>query len=291
MGQYEPLFAINAKHTYFFNHVCQALDWVPTQATRQTMDNLGMLFRTQAGGMTVFFDPRYQEAVSLFAAQMASDQDSFFFKLYSKDPFFLNYTNLPETDTDTVIFLDSAKAQGSNSGALRLHGTAFVSKASIVALSNLKNTPILTRNDRGAPPICILRICMVGEKVCPMDAKGNIRPQSFCIHFQPRHTYWKYYITGPLAEKKISILDKTGQWSFGQTSSIEATVSQPTAAFISNTPIPLGQRTQTHFLLKLHTPKAEKVLIKKLPAAPINILHREKRGKKEILVSEIFINS
>jgi hypothetical protein len=255
------------------------------------MDNLGMLFRTHAGGMTVFFDPARQEAVSLFSAQVEPWQDSFFFKLYSKDPFFMNYTDLPQTGNDRVIFLDSTKAQSNDDGSLRLHKSAFVNETSIINLSDIGDTPILDRSDRGSPPLCVLRICVAGEKACPVDPKGRIRALSFCINFHCQQTYWKYYVTGSLAGKKISIRDKTEQWSFGHSSSMDLPDSRPTVAFISNKPIPLVERPQTDFQLRLHTPKAEKVMISRLPAAPVNILHREKRGTKEILVSEIFINS
>lgn len=291
MGPYDSLLDIQATHDYFADQICRPLDWVPAAATRQTMDNLGMLLRRRPGGVALYFDQSQSEALSLFAAQSEAGQSSFYFKLYSTDPFFVNYTDLPEVKAGMFLCLDSATAKADGSGGLRLHKSAFVSEQSLMPLVDLADARVLTRHDRGSPPLCVVRIRLVGKKGCPLDPGGGIHPQSYRICFSRRSTFWKYYITGALAKKKVSIQDKGDQWVFDAAPSGNVALSQPVSAFMSKKPIPLAQAPNFHFQLRLHAVKAGKVMINRLPSAPVNILHREKRGAKEILVSEIFINS
>lgn len=291
MGPYQRLFEIDVCHAYFSDNRCQQLEWQPAHATRKTMANLGMLFRPYCGGMAVYYTPQRRQAMALFAAQSEPDAPGFYFKAYARDPFFMNYSRLPECHSEEQLCVDSAHAVAERSEGLRLHTQEFVSNQDRALLSDLWNNDILVRQDKGTPPLCVVHIRPVGKSNSPMDAKGNLHPQSYRIYFDHRCTYWKYFILGPLANKPVSVWDMDNKWKFDRVAPKVGTFSGPAMTFISNAPIPLRQIPTNTFQLRIRATDVEKVMIKKLPSAPINILHHEKRGADVISISEIFINS
>lgn len=287
MGRYQPLFHITVRHPYFDNEICRDLLWEPPRQTRRAMANLGLLFRADDTGMTVHYDNHRLEALALLAGQAGSDTPGLFFKAYAKDPFFMNYTDLPDIEKDRLRFVDTSRAVTEKSGQIRLHENAVVSDQDSSRLSELRADSILVRRDLGSPPVCVVQIRPVGKNYSPLDSKGNVHPRSYRICFDQRRTFWKYFIVGPLAARKISIEDVDQKWRFDR---IEAAAKGPAAAFISKRPIPLTQTPDKNFQLKVHGAHADKVVIQKLPAAPIDMLHREQRGAEAVYVSEIYIH-
>lgn len=291
MGFYQPLFHITVRHPYFGDDICRDLQWEPSGPTRQAMANLGMLFRSDAAGMTVHYDSHRQEALALLADQAGSDIPGLFFKAYSKDPFFMNYTDLPDLQTDRLRLVDTSRAVPEKSGQIRLHKKAVVCDQDSARLSELRADSVLERRDLGSPPVCVVHIRPVGKRNTPLDPEGKVHTRSYCIGFDQRRTFWKYYVIGPLAARKISIEDADQKWRFERTDAAAISARGPAAVFISQKPIPLTQTPDNHFQLKLHGAQAYKVIIQKLPAAPVNILHREQRGSETVYVSEIYVHS
>lgn len=291
MGLYKPLFHITARHPYFGDKVCRDLQWEPSLPTRQAMANLGMLFRSDATGMSVHYDSHRQEALALLAGQAGSDTPGLFFRAYTKDPFFMNYTDLPDLQKDRLRFVDTSNGVAETSGHIRLHPKGVLSDLDSARLSNLRADSIIVRRDLGSPPVCIVHIRPVDERNTPLDPEGKIHIRSYCICFGQRHTFWKYFVLGPLAARKISIEDVDHQWRFDRTDDADIADKGPAAAFISNRSIPMTQAPDNHFQLKLHGAHADKVVIQRLPVAPVDILHREKHGAETVYVSEIYIHS
>lgn len=291
MGPYKRLFEINAHHSFFADNVCRRLEWVPTATTRQTMANLGILARSDAGGMTFYYDTERRQALELFAAQAGPDPEGFFFKVYTRDPYFMNYTDLPESDKEKLFYVDTRQAVAEASGDFRLHRQAHLPDLERVSFSSLWESGLLTRQDRGTPPICVIHVRPVGEDSSPMDAKGNVHAKTYRLSFDQRRTYWKYCVLGPLAGKAVWVQDTNGKWTFDQTEPPALDGNRPALAFISNSPIPLRQIPDVNFQLKHHAADVDKVMINKLPVAPVNMLHREKRGSEDVFISEIFIHS
>lgn len=290
MGLYQPLFHITARHPYFGDDICRDLQWEPSRPTRQAMANLDLLFRADDTGMTVHYDSHRLEALALLAGQAGSDTPGLFFKAYAKDPFFMNYTDLPDLQKDRLRFLDTSRAVTEKSEQIRLHKTAVVSDQDSARLSELRADSILVRRDLGSPPVCVVQIRPAGKKNSPLDPGGNVHTRSYYICFGQRRTFWKYFVVGPLAARKISIEDADQKWRFDRTDAAGIAARGPVAAFISKRPIPLTQAPDNHFQLKVHGAHSDKVVIQKLPAAPVDILHREQRGSEAVYVSEIYIH-
>ncbi|MBT8339632.1 MAG: hypothetical protein HKP58_09425 [Desulfatitalea sp.] len=291
MGAYRLLFEITVCHPYFPDNSCRHLQWEPARATLETMSNLGMLFRPFSNGMAVYSDPGRRDAMALFAAQTEPDAPGFYFKAYVQDPFFTNYTQLPDIPEGRLLCVDTARAVAEPSGAFRLHPQAVVSDGDSTPLAYLWDKHVLVRRDKGAAPLCVFHIRPVGQDTSPMDAKGDLYPRTYRVYFDHRRTYWKYVVLGPLATQTVVVRDKDNHWTFDPVPANGIAGSRPAVAFLSNDPIPLKQIPNHTFQLKLRTADVEKVMMARLPVAPVNMLHREKRGAEVISISEIFINS
>lgn len=291
MGLYQPLFHITVRHPYFYDNICRDLHWEPSGPTRQAMANLGMLFRSDATGVTVHYDSHRQEALALFADQAVLDTPGLFFKAYTQNPFFMNFTDLPELQKDRLRLVDTSRAVSEKSGQIRLHQKAVVCDQDSARISELRTDSVLECRDLGSPPVCVVHIRPVGKRNTPLDPEGKVHTRSYLIGFGQRRTLWKYYVLGPLAAHNIFIEDVDNKWRFECTDATTISAKGPTTAFISKKPIPLTQTPAYHFQLKLRGARAEKVVIQKLPAAPVNILHREQPDAKAVYVSEIYIHS
>jgi hypothetical protein len=290
LNPYQPFFFVTAKHPYFVNEKCRGLLWEPSGPTRHAMANMGMLFRSDSTGMTVYHDRRRNEALALLAGRVDADSPRFYFKAYAKNPYFFNFTNLPDLQANRLRYVDNSRAVAEKNKEIRLHKRAVVSDRDSALMSSLWDDGVLTAKDLGSLPLCVIHIRPVGYKNSPYDAMGKVRTRSYRICFDQRRTYWKYYVFGPLATQKIFIEDADNQCGFNKMEASEVSSQGPSVAFISKTPIPLRQKPHHYFQLKLHGPHTDKVIIPKLPAAPVNILHREKRGSGTVYISEIFIH-
>lgn len=291
MSPYQPFFFITAEHPYFVDEKCRDLRWEPSGPTRQAMANLGMLFRSDNSGMTVYHDQRRKEALALLAAQVESDTPGFYFKAYANNPYFFNFTDLPDLQADRLRYVDNSRAITEKTKEIRLHKKAVLSDRDSALMSGLWDEGVLTTEDLGSLPLCVIHIRPAGHKNSPYGPKGKVHAQSYRICFSQRRTYWKYYVFGPLATRDIFIEDVDHQRRFNRVDVTEVSGQGPAAAFISKTPIPLRQTPDNYFQLKLHGTPADKVVISKLPVAPVNMLHREERGTGAVYISEIFIHS
>lgn len=255
------------------------------------MANLGMLFQSDNTGMAVYHDRSKKRALALLADQFESDTPGFYFKTYAKNPYFFNFTDLPDLRVDRLRYVDNTSAITKKTKEIRLHKEAVLSGRDSAFLSGLLKDGVLTMEDLGSLPLCVIHIHPVGHKNSPFDPKGNVHTRSYRICFDQRRTYWKYYVFGPLATQNIFIEDAGNQWEFDKVEAAEVTSQCPSVAFISKMPIPFRQTPDNYFQLKLHGVHTDKVIISKLPVAPVNILHREKRGTRAVYISEIFIHS
>ena len=290
IGPFRRFFDISVSHSFFGDAICRRLKWVPTAATWHTMDNTGMLFRTLAGGMAVYCDTRREQAMALFAAQADTHASGLVFKAYAGDPFFKLYTDYPQTGAEDLLYLDTDHSGRDPSGVIRLHPKPLVSEQEMVPLDKLYGQGVLTRNDRGTPPVLVVRINPVGGDASPMDPKGAIRQRRYRINFDSRRTYWKYYVLGPPATQAVFIVDPDRQWNFDPAPGDPIVGDRPAAAFISSAPIPWREIPAARFQLKIVSGQREKIIIQRLPVAPVNRVYRDSHNFGKAMISEIFIH-
>ena len=291
IGPFRRCFEIKVQHAFYSDNICRRLKWVPTVGTRQTLDNMGMLLRVIHGGLVVYYDTRRKPAMALSAAQADTGASGLVFKAYAGDPFFQIYTAYPESDNGNLLYLDSTNTAKDKSGAVRLHPKPFVSDREMVSFAKLHSDGVVTRWDLGTPPVLVVCIHPVGHGESPMDSRGNIKYKQYRIHFDKRRTYWKYYVQGPLAAKEVIVVDPERQWVFDQLSADPIVGDCPSVAFISDAPIPLQEVQDRNFQLKLIAGKREKVMIQRLPVAPVDRVHRDTDKFGRAMISEIFIHS
>ena len=291
IGPFRRFFKIRVHHAFFADNICRRLEWVPTVGTRQALDNMGMLFRVTHGGPVVYYDTRRKPAMALSAAQADNGTSGLVFKAYAGDPFFQIYTAYPKSGNGSLLYLDSANTAKDKSGAVRLHPKPFVSDREMVSFAKLHSDDVVTRWDQGAPPVLVVCIHPAGHRESPMDSKGNIESKRYRIQFDNRRTYWKYYVLGPLAAKAVTVVDLERQWIFDQVATDPIVGGRPSVAFISDASIPLQEVSDRKFQLKHIAGKREKVMIQRLPVAPVDRVHRGTSKRGEAMISEIFIHS
>lgn len=293
MGPYAPLFRIDMHHAYFADRRCRHLAWGTGPGSKAMLDNLGLLFRVDDHGAAVYYDTGRTDALSLFALQAGGGESDLFFKIYSGDPYFLNYTDLPGYSKNSVIYLDAGHAVADSGEDFRLHSQPYVSAQEHEPLPALPDHCGLTRNDRGAPPLGVIRIPLVGDPRCPLDPKGNIQPKCYRAGFQSRCTHWKYNVCGHWSSEPILVEDADHQWKFKALPAQKTSGTDGMRSFMSSAPIPLQHEPVYTFQLKLKlkSKAAARLLIKKLPVAPVNMVHRETFGGKMVYTSEIFIHA
>jgi hypothetical protein len=290
IGPFRRFFDISVSHSFFGDAICRRLKWVPTAAAWQTMDNTGMLFRTIEGGMAVYWDTCRKQAMALLAAQADNHVSGLVFKAYAGDPVFKLYTDYPQTGAEDLLFLGTDHTGSDRSGVIRLHPKPLISDQEMVPLDKLHEWGVLNRNDRGTPPVLVVRINPVGGDESPMDPKGAIRQRHYRINFDSRRTYWKYYVLGPPATQAVFIVDPDRQCNFDRAPIDPIVGDRPAAAFISSAPIPLREIPVARFQLKIASGKREKIIIQRLPVAPVNRVYRDLHNFGKAMISEIFIH-
>lgn len=291
MGPFQLLFMIHASHPYFADRQCRSMRWEPAVQTRKAMADLGLLFRTTPSSIAIYYDPDRMDALKMFAFQKPFNEAGFFFKVYAQDPFFMNYTEWPETWGPQPLYLNTSRSTAVAPNGYRLDISLQGGRPDAPESAALPDKGILTHQDLGTPPICIVHIPLTGAPPCPLNASGHVHGRVYHLAFDQRRTFWKYFIMGPLAKKPVTIGDKANRYNFNPTSVRELQTSLPALAFISDAPIAIEQTSKADFQLRLKTSDGDKVIIKRLPTAPIQILHREKRATEEVFISEIFIHS
>ena len=272
MGNYKLLFSVSFTHQYFrdkgFN-VCVE----PSGDLQRFIANTGLLLQRKSDGILLYYDDTMVE--TLLAYQKDNpDGVVFDFIAYTPDPAFYNYTKLPET-MSLMVF----------------ENTVLQSKNDITVLQPSAN-PIeksLYNSGNSAVSICAVRISAnAGPGL--FDKNGEITPRAFSIHFESRETYWKYLIKKEHSVKDVIIEDYKQKITFSKKDDAYHVAGVVYQVVMSDNPLPLVLKSENIFQLKEKNGNKCRVLMKRLPAASPAVVHKGKKGKQDIQVSEIFIN-
>ena len=115
MGRYMPLFSIEVEHGFFMDGRCQHLEFVPSPQTRQVIRNVGLLARFLENSIHVFYDRSNIEGLRLYASS-AERPLSLSFKVFSRDPFFSNYTEPDIYMDNSILYFHNQEAKTEDTG-------------------------------------------------------------------------------------------------------------------------------------------------------------------------------
>jgi hypothetical protein len=284
MSNYMLLFRISIRHPYYLSGFARELGFFPTPHTRKIMAGAGLILKKEDSGISMFFNQARTDALKLYASDPL-EPFCFNFKVYSRDPFFENFTELPFSKKTSILFFESKKASLQANGDYRLTRDEQVFQSDLKEIDSKVIMPMLTRSEKMIRPLCIISIDPNAPKGSLFDSK------SYYLEFCARKTFWKYYLLGKYTKENLSILDLDNQIIFIQKENELLPDNNGALVFESDKSIPLTQRPSRHFQLKKIDSKNSRVLVKRLPVASSDQINRRinKDNNKEY-VSEIFIN-
>ncbi len=289
MGSYLQLFSIEVEHMFFYNGLCPNLDFVPTHQTNNTLINAGLLTRKSLNGINLFYDEDRVDVLQLCASE-AGGSLNLEFKVFARDPLFVNYTEPLYFKEDSILFFYNKDANIDTSGKVRLHDREYVSEMNFVKLGSPLITDVLNRKEKLVKPVFIVNIGDEEEESSLFDENLNVSPKKYYIKFNSRQTFWKYYLLGNVTENNLYITDMNGETEFEFAGMESLSDNRIASTFKSKTTLPMRERYDHCFQLKERGPGGEKVLIKRLPVASTDQINMEIIDGKETLISEIYIN-
>ena len=289
MGSYLPLFSIEVEHSFFSEGLCLCLEFAPTPKTDMVIKNAGLLTRNTLNGVRVFRDEKRSESLQLYAAD-PDEPLSLGFKVFSRDPFFENYTGPPAHQEDSILYFDNRGVEIDTTGKFRLHDEEYVSKTDFEKLNSPLLEDTLSKKDRLLRPMFIVQIGVSEKDVSLFDDQSKATAKNYYIKFKARQTFWKYYLLGDMAREDSYIADLNKETEFDFAGRESLSDNRVALTFRSKTHIPLQEKSECRFQLRERNSGGGKVLINRLPVASANQISREVVEGEEAFVSEVFVN-
>lgn len=246
------------------------------------MDKTGMLLRSEAGKIVVFYEKSRLDAMKMYMDDLF-DPFCFYFTGRTSDPVFSNYTEDAGDSPETALFLST---RSGNSDPCCLTRKPRVSIGDHQASADPVVADAMTGRISRGRPLFIIGLFPDPDAGVLFSKDGQVLGQTFHATFSTRETRWKYLILGK--SDPVQVIDRDGRIRFEKTEPPDLPISTPAQAFISDQPIPLKETFRTNFALKDEMSGA--LLMKRLPPASPDILFKSKGCGTAGYISEIFIN-
>ena len=293
MSRYAPLFSVTVGHGFFADDACPAVGLALDAPSATLAARAGLLVRTRPGRIAVLHDESRRDALAMWAAD---GPESFRLDLQvtSGDPLFSDYTEPGTARDGAILAFDGATATPDpEGGRYRLSKEEYVSEQDFEDLTSDRVTSALTPRALLVRPLALIRIPLADEAGALLDPGDGDAGRAYRIDLRARETYWRYLLLGDLAERTSSItdLDMGAQFDFGGEALLPG--NRKALAFRSTTRIPLSERSDRRFQLRLEGANGSgngRVLVKRLPVATPRGIYRETIDGESAFVSDIFVN-
>ena len=257
---------------------------MPTAACKRLLENTGSLLKTNAGSLEIHFNQTKLDVLHLYARDK-QEPLVFCFKVFSKDPYVTNYTDLASFPKNSVLFFDNRRAPNPGADSIRLNQEQFVSMQDFEALTSERFDKILSKKDRIKKPFFIVNIAVSEAHLSQPD-----QPKHYGVEFATRKTRWKYYLLNELTQKNLYISDSKNEVEFEKSNGSNLIGEKSAVVFRSTTALPLLENSHYRFQLKEKNSGNGRTLINRLPVASPDQICLDKLQNEEITASEIFIN-
>ncbi|MYM67109.1 hypothetical protein GTP45_09735 [Pseudoduganella sp. FT55W] len=256
MPRYSRLLALDVTHEYLGHAALPGLRYVPTAETAALMEQEGLLLRALPRGVELWQEQRAGVA-SAALWQLGFD-------VYAEDALLRFYTAWPQ---DAYVATTPGE-QG--------------------ALGVLRAVAQPARGGEGGGPLLWIDLACAPLAADPEAAP--VSPWRFAL--QSRLIHWKYFFSGGLAAKKLSIIDLDASdsepgWAFAP-SPLAATANG--TAYLSASPVPMQSIPRQRLQLR-EAGATGKVLIRRLPNASVDKLGKERGPNgQSMIVAEIYVH-
>ncbi len=286
MGAYRPLFNVSIEHTYFADLSCKSLEFVPTHSSTSLLNRAGLLLKPSKSGISVFCEEDKMDILRLHA------EDGFVlaFKVFSKDPYFSSYT-LPSAENNNMILCFSNQQITKDSeGRQRLHRDAYASELDYQDMASAYLSDIFEPKDYLVKPHFVIQIRVTADELGLCSETLDETERNFNICYATNQTFWKYYILGDLAKRKIYIVDLDDEIEFDELSDASLPGRHQGKVLQSSSAIPMQEVSGQRFQLRETGSIGDKVLIKRMPNACVSRTDGTVVNGKIEIISEIYIN-
>lgn len=295
MSGWRPLARLLVGHDFFHRDPCPAVEVRLQPHSRALLQRMGLVVRHEAGGAAVLHSGDL-EALASWAAELGEGL-RLDFRVEPRDPRFRDYTAPGPVPPGRILAFDSREGSPPREDEpVRLSRRERVSEEDLVDTDSERLAPVLTSRDRRLPPVAVVSIHLA-------DARGRLLVPDpgdegtiWRVDFQARQTYWRYLFLGALARDGASVTDSDRETEFEPHGETRLPGDRRALAFRSTTPIPLRERSDRRFQLRLDGSSGSssngngRVLVKRLPVASPEGLRRETIDGSPALVSDIFVN-
>lgn len=299
MSAYPLLFSISIEHQFFSDSDCKKIQLAPTTACLHQLKKIGLFPILTDSGISIFCEPGNFKSLREYVAESHHGL-TLGFKLISTDFYFDLYTRESDRAQECVRYFDSRRVFVNNDGRQMLHEDGYASDKDYKQTYRKLVTDALSPHELLIRPSALIQILLTDDDMglCwPDGTKSHQINRDFCIRFEARKTYWKYFLFGDLVQREVYIKDqneKNEQVNFHEVVEVRNVGNVSAKLFMSEVTMPMQEVFERNFQLKERGGLSEKVLIKRMPNACMTNLNREvvdvKGEARKVLVSEIYIN-
>lgn len=276
MSNYAPYVSLSIQHEYFSNSRAKVpIDVVPTSSTMEWLKHHYMFLKPTPGGVCLVADTDMLEELP------GPNSDSLLqFKLFSHDPLFRNYTDLPLSSPMSAALFEVE----ANSETLLSDSPDF-SKHSVFPKQWL--TPEVILNNAQYEDISEFELSQNLVGIINLTIfKADFYNQNKTIQFIYSHTYayWQYYFLPSDSSKEYQIIDSNGEHQFESRGTV-ILGDRPYLVFRSNEPLPVLHHSDVSLQLKAN----QKVIYRRLAAAQPAHIEFEKSSRSVQRLCHIYL--
>ena len=121
--QFNRLFQLQVNHNFYEDGKWNECVLVPGLETSRLLKKLNMLYREESAGFTILHDASKKESL---ISQLKADDYELNFYLFPKNPYYLNFTELPVEAVDRVAYFSTESVKNSPDTKVKLHESETV---------------------------------------------------------------------------------------------------------------------------------------------------------------------
>jgi len=286
MAGLRRLLEIDVRHGFYADAACPALRLAPTLATRALMARSGAVARPTARGLELWLDDQA-------GAGWHEDADALTWSAQLGDPAVADCTADLGRPREQLSYFDAdAAVLDTPTGYWRLHALDVASTRDLRPLASARADAGLAPADLRGNPCALIRI------PTRRLAAGADDCTHFLVRLAARATVWKYCFVGAWSEPALQVVDLAQRVRFEPAPPHALADGRTALAFRSSEALALQELPHERFQLRSSPnegrddarTRADKVIVKRLPAAAPRHFSREVIDGVPALVSEIFVH-
>lgn len=191
-GDYFTLFRVYFEHSFYTSGYANDIQVIPTREAREIIQSYGLIYKKTTNGFAVIYKETAWKKRKM-SELLAGNKIEMSFVMYTSNPFFNNYTNIPFSNEGKIYEFSNTKG-AENSGQLRLHPQPSVGADDLMPITTETQRFFLEtgihKNPFGLVKIA-LDDCKQGYDIIK---DGQLKNPEYHISFAARMVYWRYLL-------------------------------------------------------------------------------------------------